>query len=244
MQNNKPRLVDHDVFLDEITDKLERCRIEDAEATRTKSFVEGYITSIEHAETKRSDGVRVEDDIIGMMNQMLHRLESYVFSAFQQNMIDEILRMCSNHIMRGMTEDKKVALLAKNNMVSPEQQIFYGRTSRRGGKTDTLTVCAALFLIFIMDIKILYFSLYEGTCKIACNTVQTWLNKFGFKKNIDYRATSLNIKFISTRAEITFITSQTPNVRNFFIVYYVYHYYYYYCRRCHRRRPNRKKANL
>jgi len=221
---NDIKFADHLDFLNEMTNGIQKAQTTHLERIMTKGIVEAFFDDLNRRSNEKN-GVTANDDVIGTINKLIHNIDGYVFSGFQQEMMDEIFRMCSPILLRHLSDDKRLAILRKNNMLNPEQQLFFGKTSRRGGKTDTLTACAALFLIFVMELKMLYYSLYEDTCKVACATVISWLEKLGFQRYRDFTSSALEIKFLKTGSKIMFLTSQIPNVSIYIIIFLLFYYY-------------------
>lgn len=221
--NKQPiKFADHLDFLNEMTRGIQKAQTTYLERIMTKGTVESYFEMM-NRQSNEKNGVTANDDIIGTINNLIHNIEGYVFSGFQQEMMDEIFRMCSPILLRHLSDDKRLAILRKNNMQNPEQQLFFGKTQRRGGKTDSMTACAAIFLIFVSGIRMLYFSLYEDTCKVACSTVRSWLEKLGFQRYKDFTCSELSITFLKSDSKIMFLTSQIPNV-SFFIYFILFLY--------------------
>lgn len=173
-----------------------------------------------HRNFIKKDGFLKQEDTISAMNRVINGVDGYDVSNFQQKLIDSVLRISSPRTYKEEPPHRLKKLLAKFKWDPPDTQIMFARTSRRMGKTDAITAAAAADLIFVPNIKILYFSLYEATCLVACQTVYAWLEKWGLTKGVKMNALSINYKDDNgNRSRIMFITSQNSNVSP-------HHYYF------------------
>jgi len=162
-------------------------------------------------------------DILGKIREHLNNIQGYTLNTFQQRLIDKILEMCSPVIYRNKDSHQLFAMLKKYRLSPPTEQIMHGKTARRAGKTDGITLVESLFLVFIPNLKFVHFSLYEETCKVACDTVYEWLKKWNLTEGVTKN--QLEIRYVSptgVESRLTFITSQSPNVR-------IYLFYFFIC---------------
>jgi hypothetical protein len=114
--------------------------------------------------------------------------------------------------------------LKKYGMTVPKTQMTFIGTSRRGGKTDIMTMCAAAILACVPYARVLYFSIFDKTCEVACNTVYQWLVDWGMRARIHSKS-SLKITVYGDSPEdirsMIFINGQSENVSH---TYYIYIY--------------------
>jgi hypothetical protein len=143
------------------------------------------------ANTQRGSNAWKQQDHIGNMCRMLCSVEDYTLSWFQQDVCDKMLELCAPVIYRDIDPTLVPAMLRKYRLELTGKNMLYARCSRRAGKTDIMTAFVALMLLFVRNIKMIYYSLFELTCEIACTTVCDWLTKWGRMRGV--KATKLSI---------------------------------------------------
>lgn len=211
----RPILVNRISTFKQVREEIKKKRQSAVEQEQLQNNVVSFFKECIDFDTKWED-----DDILGKMSYLINNTPNYSLSNFQQQMIDCIFEIAAPVIYRTKSNERLLAILQKYGLMPCYQQIMMAKTSRRGGKTDTLTMCAALFLLFIPEIKILYFSLYEDTCRVACSTVYSWIQKWGLTEKVHKSA--LHIRYVNKNgleSLIMFITSQTTNVSFFSFIH-------------------------
>jgi len=212
-----PALANHNALVDNICGSLIDMQISDVEKQRLDSEVAHFFR--EHVKAKKAvTGDQRMEQIIHLVNNV----PGYELSYFQKMFMDEILTCMSPIIFGNPPAHELANLLKKYGKEPPKTRITFAGTSRRGGKSDTLTLAAAAMLACCPNISILFFSIYIPTCQVACITVYAWLKDWGFVVNGQVKKNSMKITFynpndITDVRTIMFISGQNKDVRLFFI---------------------------
>jgi hypothetical protein len=115
---------------------------------------------------------------------LCNNITGYVLSSFQKKCLKEMLQ-CMAPIIFGNPPASELAILIKKyNMKVPKTQMVFIGTGRRVGKTDSMCILVAAILCCVSNIKILFFSIYDRTCEVACNTVLGFITDFGLASKV------------------------------------------------------------
>jgi len=227
-----PALANHNSLVDNICESLINMQISDVEKQRLDSEVSHFFR--EHMQTKKNvTGDQRMEQIIHLINN----IPGYELSYFQKMFMDEILKCMSPIIFGNPPAHELANLLKKYGQEPPKTRMMFGGTSRRGGKTDTLTLAAAALLACCPNVSILFFSIYIPTCEVACRTVYAWLKDWGFVVNQQVKKTKMTITFynpqdITDVRTLIFISGQNKDVRKKIYLYLFFMYLFLYIFSC------------
>lgn len=107
-------------------------------------------------------------------------LPGYELSYFQRCCMDAILPIVAPVVFKGCTSQELAAYMKKTNRKMVRQRMLFMQTSRRSGKTDLLTILAAIFLVVIPNLEQLGWSLYNETSELFGRTMAKWLVDLGY----------------------------------------------------------------
>jgi len=124
------------------------------------------------------------DEKIERIKTMCNSIPGYSLSVFQDMCLHEILQVFSPAIFGFPNVNELRQKLKKLNMEVPKTKMTALNTSRRGGKTDILTMVAAALLCVCPGAKILFFSIYDHTCEAARQSILDWIELFGYSQNL------------------------------------------------------------
>jgi hypothetical protein len=165
-------------------------------------------------EAEKPDGARRMEEIIRLINS----LPGYEPSYFQRMFIDEILQCVAPVVFRGCSAQDLSLFFLKMQWVMKRARMRFGQTSRRSGKTDSLTIVCAALMIVVPHVKIIAWSLYNDTSLLFGNTVAAWIRDLGYGDQMKH--TTKGIRFYGDDATdvriLKFIGSQNPNVSLYF----------------------------
>lgn len=140
---------------------------------------------------------------------------NYELSAFQQMCLRKILE-CMAPVIFGNPPANELALhLRKHRMEVLGTQFVMIGTSRRGGKTDIMTMACAAMLAHVPHLQSLYYSLFDITCEAACNSVYKWLCEAGLKSRIKSKRKNrivLRGDADGDERTVVFLNGQNPDV--------------------------------
>lgn len=150
------------------------------------------------------------------MDKIVHlatSLPGYELSYFQRCCMDQILKIVAPVVFKGCSAQDLADYFQKTNRVMTRKRMCFMTTSRRSGKTDLLTIMAAIFLIVIPNVELLCWSLYNETAELFGRTMLKWIIDLGYG---DFaRASTNHVIFTRTREDVRTIYtmgSQNPNV--------------------------------
>ena len=198
----------------------------EVEEMQTTEIVEGFFRNV----IDKRKNIADDDCMERILDLINNQPNGYCLSIFQQMAIDRILELAAPLIFRKKSQHELVHSLKKWNMSPAETALMAMITSRRGGKTDAITMSAAVLLACVPDIEILYYSLFNPICKVACQTTAKWLRNWGLEKQgYKIRMNALSILVIApdgNRRIIRFVNGQNKNVSTHTI--YISHTSYFY----------------
>ena len=152
-------------------------------------------------------------------------LPGYEMSYFQRCCMDAILCITAPIIFRGGSAQELAEYFKKTNRKLTRKMMLFMQTSRRSGKTDLLTILAAIFLVVIPNVQMLGWSLYNETSEMFGRTMAKWLVDLKYTDS-RIRVSNNHVIFHAapgdTRA-IYLMGSRNPNVS---ICIYIYIYIY------------------
>lgn len=163
------------------------------------------------------------------MDRIIHlatSLPGYELSYFQRCCMDEILRVVAPVVFKGCSAQDLADYFQKTNRKMTRKRMTFMITSRRSGKTDLLTIMAAIFLIVIPNVELLCWSLYNETAELFGRTMLKWIIDMGYGQYA--RASSNHVILTMSKDDVRTIYtmgSQNPNVSYYLFLYiclYVY----------------------
>ena len=149
------------------------------------------------------------------MDRIVHlatTLPNYELSYFQRCCMDAILPIVAPIVFKGCTSSELALYFRKTNRKMARQRMLFMQTSRRSGKTDLLTILAAIFLVVIPGVDMLCWSLYNETAEIFAKTMGRWLIDLGYSgiAKVAKNHVTLNMGEGDLRS-IYMMGSQNPN---------------------------------
>jgi len=190
--------------------------------TKRKSEVEKKVlhTSVDQFVIYKALKVKVSG--AERMERIIHlatSLPGYELSYFQRCCMDEIIKIVAPVVFKGCSAQDLAEYFQKTNKKMTRKRMCFLTTSRRSGKTDLLTIMAAIFLIVIPNVELLCWSLYNETSELFGRTMMKWITDMKY----DHLGRASNDHVILKMANddirtIYLMGSQNPNVS----------YYYYF----------------
>ena len=165
----------------------------------------------------RSSGADRMDRIIHMATT----LKGYELSFFQRCCMDAILPIVAPVVFKGCAAHELGEYIAKKRWRASLKRMIFLEISRRSGKSDLLSLLAAIFLVVLPAIELLGWSLYNETSALFGRTMAKWLVDLGLvethsKTQMGFSASDGHI-FVYTGAAddvrvMYLMGSQNPNV--------------------------------
>lgn len=223
-----PVLVKHAEWFHEVYSNIESMYHREIEESKEKSCVDYSIdqTSGENGDARKQDA----GGNIGRVLDLISNQEKYNLSPFQKLSLKEVIKCFAPMMCENPPVDKLREILARYNIPLLVNKLVFLLTKRRGGKTDLFTMVVAAILIVVRDAKMLYYSLFDLTCQVACETVEMWIRKWGYGHMI-YKKNRFEITLedeYGNRRHVQFINGQSPNVNNTYLFFYFFYYFFMY----------------
>lgn len=117
------------------------------------------------------------------MKAIIGRLPGYSLSYFQRMAFDAMLRCVAPAVFFDCGPDELAVYFKKNRWEPMHQRMMFMQTSRRMGKTDIMTITAALLLYIVPNNPMLAWSLFNDTSAEFGKTVVRWLEDMGCASN-------------------------------------------------------------
>lgn len=218
--SQKPAMLNHMPLVRELCAKLGSAHHQRQDQKRTRRSEDLFMRDFVHRQVSWTG-----DQRMAKIMQMCNTLPGYDLSPFQKLCLKEMLQ-CMSPLIFGNPPAHELAMnLRKYGMEVPRTQMVFMGTSRRGGKTDIMTMCAAAILAVVPNAKLLYFSIYDRTCEVACNTVYRWLMDWKMGHLIRTKSKlqiTLQGDSVDDIRVIIFINGQSPDVSLFIYVFLLY----------------------
>jgi hypothetical protein len=204
-----PALVNHLPLVAELCDKLTQLHIDRVDRERLRSSEDQFFLDYVDRPTAWTGNKRME-----RIMQLCNNVPGYDLSPFQKMCLKEILQCMSPVIFGNPSANELAMYLRKYGMQVPRKKMVFIGTSRRGGKTDIMTMSAASMLATVPHLNLLYFSIYNLTCEVACSTVKQWLDDWGLGDRVHKRKLQLTVRGDTPDdvRTIIFINGQTTDV--------------------------------
>jgi hypothetical protein len=206
-----PAMVNHMPLVRELCGKLTETHLAHLDKERMRRSEDQFFLDYVDHQAQWTGSKRMER-IIDMCNNV----PGYYLSPFQKLCLREGLQ-CFAPLIFGNPPANELALLLKRyGLTAPKTKMLFIGTSRRGGKTDILTLLAAAILLNVPFVKLLYFSIFDHTCEVACNTVYQWICDLGFRHLVLRKSKKKLVLKGDTPEDtryIMFINGQSPDVR-------------------------------
>lgn len=187
---------------------LERCQLRRTEEQFFKKFV-------------NKTSKNVIEDSLEKIYDLINNCPGYTLSFFQMKAVDEVLKCFLPNIIKSATSNQLAMIMKKHNMTPCETMLTFLACPRRGGKSDILTMLAGAMFVSVKNCEVLFFSLREGICIIACNLTMKWIVDWGRATGI--RKSKLKLYFknqdSSDQRIIEFVSLQGKNVTYFFYIF-------------------------
>lgn len=217
----KPKLLNYGVPIKEVCTKTLLTHISQLEKQQTESNVPFYFKRFLDFTSSNN-----EDDVMNKVYGIVTSIRGYPLNHFQRLFMDNILEVLSPVILRHVEGHKRARILRKYNMIEPLQNITHAETGRRIGKTVALCAVATGLLMAVKKIRILYFSLYEKTCKQTCKIIAEYMRLSGAGQNgTKLHATSMAIRYTDADGNVStihFFTGQNADVNLYIYLYFIY----------------------
>ena len=173
---------------------------------------------------QRQRQVRMRSSGADRMDRIIHlatTLKGYELSFFQRCCMDAILPIVAPVVFKGCAAHELGEYLAKKRWKASLKRMIFLEISRRSGKTDLLTLLAAIFLVVLPALEMLGWSLYNETSALFGRTMVKWLVDLGLnethsKHELGFSASDGHVfVFTGDAADVRVIYlmgSQNPNV--------------------------------
>ena len=168
--------------------------------------------------------VHVRSSGADRMDRIIHlatTLKGYELSYFQRCCMDAILPIVAPIVFKGCPAHELGTYMAKKRWKSSFKRMIFLEISRRSGKSDLLSLLAAIFLLVLPSLEVLAWSLYNETSALFGRTMAKWFQDLGVpeihsKSSLGFSASDGHI-FVYTGAGddvrvIYLMGSQNPNV--------------------------------
>ena len=116
------------------------------------------------------------------MDRIIHlatTMPGYELSFFQRCCMDAILPIVAPVIFKGCPSHELGEYFKKKRWKTTLKRMIFLEISRRSGKSDLLSLLAAIFLVVIPQIEMLGWSLYNETSALFGRTMAKWLVDLG-----------------------------------------------------------------
>jgi hypothetical protein len=165
------------------------------------------------------------------MEKMIHMMTSmpgYELSYFQRCCMDVALKITAVIVFKGCSAQDMADYFKKTGRELTRKRLTFWEISRRSGKTDFLTLFAAVAQLNIPNLEQLSWSLYNETAELFCRTMARWIVDLKFQNRMRVSKNHLFI-FTDDPADVrkTYVMgSQNPNVSLFFfLLIYLFIYF-------------------
>lgn len=149
--------------------------------------------------------------------RFVHTIPGYEPSYFQKLIFGMAARVFSQKIMKGATPQQQLHKLQRHGLKPSKVFFAAAECGRRAGKTDAGTQICAGLLVSTPNIRVIYVSLHETTCKAACDSTYRWLCMAGYASRI--KKTTLAIILYgpgeNDYGSIKFFNAHNPEVNIF-----------------------------
>lgn len=126
----------------------------------------------------QTSGAQRMDRII----ELATTLPGYELSYFQRCCLDATLPIVAPVVFRGGTAQDVAEWFTKTGRKMSLLRMAFFLCSRRSGKTDFLTIMAAIFLVVLPNLEQLGWSLYNDTSELFGRTMSKWIIDLGYEK--------------------------------------------------------------
>jgi hypothetical protein len=219
----KCALVSHKEWVSDLKHHFKRKRDNIENSEKEENFHDEFEKILGKICTNKDDYRNNIKRILDLINNQ----QDYDLSQFQRLCLKQMIKCMAKIICENPPAHILSRLLEKYNMAMSKTRLVFLGTSRRGGKTDIMTMLVAAMMIVCRHCKLLYYSIQETTCILACTTVASWICRWGYSDIIiSKNATKIVLKGQDendTRS-CTFLTGNSPNVN---IIHYIYIYIFY-----------------
>jgi hypothetical protein len=225
MFKQPPVLVSHGEWVNQVVHQVEWIYNTNMEETIEKPSVDRFMKAFNTSE-KIHDG----SENIGKVLALINEQPDYDLSPFQKTGLKEIITCLASKISENPPAGKLAEILKRYNIPPALTQIIFLLTKRRGGKTDLLTMVVAALLIVMSKTSILYYSLFDLTCQVACDTVAFWIDKWHYghliKKKNAFEIVLLDEN--GNKKSVRFINGQSKNVNYLYLYIFLYLFFKYF----------------
>lgn len=206
--NTMKALINYFPILNELSSILLTSHNGVVEKQQLRTTIQQYIIH-KHLKTKITGADRMEKIV-----SLATSLPGYELSYFQRLCMDAILSIISPIVFKGESAQDIADYFRKTGRKLSKSRMLLLTTSRRSGKTDLLTIVAAVLLITVPNIEMLCWSLYNETSSLFGSQMEKWIIDLGYKSQIQKAEGHIIFKsgYDDDRRTIVFMGSQNPNV--------------------------------
>lgn len=213
-----PALISHDAWIDEALYTFKH----KYETTENNIKLKTSFERIEQERAKQKK-VSTEEQNIARVFQLCNSVVGYDLSPFQKLCLRQAVQCMAQIICGNPPAHVLAEILRKYNLLMARTKMVFIGTSRRGGKTDIMTMIVAAMLIVCKNCKLLYYSIFDRTCELACETVVGWIHLMGYGHMI-YSKQKQKIVLVdpsdpSDKRTVMFLNGQSVNVKIFIYLY-------------------------
>ncbi len=209
-----PFLANHSLELSGLAEAVKASSINSS--TTTKTAAQAIMDKYAHKQTTWEPSKNLEKFI-----NLLHSIPNYKPSYFQRLFYKAAGETISPMLLDGCSAEEQLAALNDLDMEPPETMFLMAETARRMGKTDALTQFAAGILASRPHASIMYVSLFEPTCKLACKTTYKWFCDWKLEHRVT--RTTMAITYYGDTPDdvrtLEFFSGQSANVNSIYIFY-------------------------
>lgn len=206
-----PALVGHQEWVDEVLYGFKQKYDVEANRMKDKSCLDRFEQNYNAVNSQLNSG-----DNIKKILDLINNQQGYDLSPFQRLCLKQMIQCMAQLICGNPPANVLAQYLKKYNMMVARTKMVFMGTSRRGGKTDIMTQVVAAMLIVVPNVKLLFYSIFDITCELACETVVSWITKWGYEHMI-YKQNKLKIVLRGEDAgdlrTVVFINGQSVNVK-------------------------------
>jgi hypothetical protein len=213
-----PALVNHGAWSSEVCYNFQKKHDTEENRKSVKTVSDQFDETYMRHETGWAD----DENIAKIMN-LCNSQSNYDLNPFQRLCLKQMIQ-CMAQLICGNPPANVLALyLKKYNMAVAKTKMVFLGTSRRGGKTDIMTMVVAAMLIVCPNVKLLYYSIFDRTCEVACATVLKWIQAWGYGHMVTVKRKmqlTLQGESETDKRVVIFINGQSVDVNPQIYIYF------------------------
>lgn len=168
--------------------------------------------------------VRSPSENLRVFMEFFDTIPGYDPSYFQRKLFRAAAELYAPVIMKGASSAEQSVMMKEYDLDILPCSFVVGITGRRVGKTDTVTIIGSALLVATPYLTVGFCSLFESTCKTACDAMEKWLRLQGYGNVLSRTALKIVLRFDAVDIRVAnFFSSQSPDViQVYFSLFFFY----------------------